>query len=318
MHTSMQTTIKSVATAALMALMAAGPALADPKADANAAHDRKDYAAEVAIVKPLAEKGEAWAQVRLGGLYDEGDGAPRDAVAARHWYRLAGDQGDQQGQALTASSCVSDVFNPPDDCRAIFAWFKARAEKGETRYQMLLSSAYEVGMFGVAKDPERAHFWLRSAAEQGDASAQDALAMRYEMGIGVAEDPQQALLWYGKAADQDAVMAESSLADWYENGRHAPPDPAKAFFWNLKVAQHGMAGAQRKVATAYALGKGVAQDYVQAYAWLDVAISGALARDGGDTDPTILARDGVAAHLDADQLAAAKRTAAELKVGLKP
>jgi TPR repeat protein len=41
---------------------------------AKSAHERGDYAAEVAIVRPLAEKGHAFAQFNLGVLYDRGQG----------------------------------------------------------------------------------------------------------------------------------------------------------------------------------------------------------------------------------------------------
>ena len=37
---------------------------------AKNAHERGDYAAEIAIVRPLAEQGYAFAQFNLGVLYD--------------------------------------------------------------------------------------------------------------------------------------------------------------------------------------------------------------------------------------------------------
>ena len=44
---------------------------ADPQMDAIGRMARKDYAAELEIVRPLALKGEAWAQSDLGAMYDE-------------------------------------------------------------------------------------------------------------------------------------------------------------------------------------------------------------------------------------------------------
>ena len=112
---------------AMLAL--AGPALADPHADANAADKRGDYAAELAILKPNAEAGQPWAQNNLGNLYSSGHGVAADPVQAVFWYRKAADQGDAGGE-------------------------------------LNLGQMYEKGA-GVAKDKTAAASWLRKAAEQG-------------------------------------------------------------------------------------------------------------------------------------------------------
>ena len=50
---------------------------------ARNAHERGDYAAEVATVRPLAEKGVPFAQFNLGVLYDQGKGVPQDSHGKR-------------------------------------------------------------------------------------------------------------------------------------------------------------------------------------------------------------------------------------------
>ena len=65
---------------------------------ARTAHERGDYAAEVALCPPLAEKGFAFAQFNLGVLYDNGQGLPQDDAQAIAWYRKAAEQGLPQAQ----------------------------------------------------------------------------------------------------------------------------------------------------------------------------------------------------------------------------
>jgi TPR repeat protein len=48
--------------------------------------------------RPLAEQGDADAQYRLGVLYANGYGVPKDYVQARQWYEKAAAQGNTIAQ----------------------------------------------------------------------------------------------------------------------------------------------------------------------------------------------------------------------------
>ena len=52
----------------------------------------------VAELKPLAEAGDATAQLELGNMYHDGRGVPQDYAEAVKWYRLAADQGVAKAQ----------------------------------------------------------------------------------------------------------------------------------------------------------------------------------------------------------------------------
>ena len=76
--------------AILLSLAIAGPATAGQFEDGFAAYERGDYAAAVALFRPLAEQGVAEAQFNLGWLYELGwGGVPKDYAEAARWYRLA-------------------------------------------------------------------------------------------------------------------------------------------------------------------------------------------------------------------------------------
>lgn len=66
--------------------------------EAQAAYQKKDYKTAANEMKKLAEKGDARAQVNLGGMYAEGQGVPRNYRLAAAWYRKAAEQGDVNAQ----------------------------------------------------------------------------------------------------------------------------------------------------------------------------------------------------------------------------
>ena len=80
-------------------LSVAAPVAAGPLKEANAAYSKGNYAtSSLQIIRPLAEHGDAEAQVFLGFLYRRRRGSPQDYPEAVKWYRLAADQGNAMGQ----------------------------------------------------------------------------------------------------------------------------------------------------------------------------------------------------------------------------
>ena len=61
--------------------------------EGNAAYERGDYAVALKEFQPLAERGDARAQLGRGVLYANGDGVPKDAAESAQWYRRAAEQG---------------------------------------------------------------------------------------------------------------------------------------------------------------------------------------------------------------------------------
>jgi len=92
---------RTVANALIAATLApiCGVALAASTVDqARAAYMRHDYATAARLIRPLAERGNADAQAKLGDLYRRGRGVRQSYVDATHWYRLSALQGNVQAQ----------------------------------------------------------------------------------------------------------------------------------------------------------------------------------------------------------------------------
>ena len=156
----------------------------------------------LAAVLKAAEQGDVNAEYKLGMMYHNGEGVPRDDLQATAWWRKAADQG----------------YAPA---------------------QNSLGASYYDGR-GVPQDYAQAVFWGRKAAEQGYAKAQDNLGVSYFHGQGVNQDYAQAVYWYRKAAEQGYAKAQGHLGVLYYQGQGVPQDYGQAYFW-MALAASGKA-----------------------------------------------------------------------------
>ncbi len=148
------------------ALSAALPAQADFQAGLVAIAQR-DFAAALKAFTPLAEQGNAAAQVNLGNLYMKGLGVTQNYPEARRWYRSAADQGERMAQSKLGILYYHGLGVEKDPAEAA-RWFQKAAEQGVTGAQTILGSLYAAGD-GVPQDLAKAYYWYTMAEEQGDA-----------------------------------------------------------------------------------------------------------------------------------------------------
>jgi hypothetical protein len=135
------------------------------------AYNRGNYASARRLLLPLAEAGNADAQIMLGIMYENGLGVPQNDSVAVTWYCKAADQGQANAQ-----------------CNLGYMYYNGR---------------------GITRDYGAAATWFCKAAEQGHTSSQFNLGIMYENGLGVAQDYATAASWYRKAADQGHARAEA-------------------------------------------------------------------------------------------------------------
>ncbi|MBE2294109.1 MAG: sel1 repeat family protein [Phycisphaerales bacterium] len=99
---------------------------------ARVAHERGDYAAEVALIRPMAERGFAFAQFNMGVLYDNGQGLPQDDEQAIVWYRKAAMQGLPQAQVNLGIMYEQGEGVPVDNVEA-YVWYALADSQGDGR-----------------------------------------------------------------------------------------------------------------------------------------------------------------------------------------
>jgi len=170
-------------------------------ADGLDALKRKDYVAAEKQLRPLAEKGDAEAQYRMGLMYEYGAGVPADKAQMVAWLRKAAEQG-----------------HPAAECE--------------------LGILYSLGE-GVAHDDAQAVQWFRKSAEHGNATAQYNLGLLIAKGASVAVDKPQAIAWFRKAADQGLAVAQFKLGVAYENGEGVAQDDVLAYANYAIAARNG-------------------------------------------------------------------------------
>jgi TPR repeat protein len=125
--------------------------------DGLAAYRDGDYAKAAQLWRPLADKGDAEAQYRLGSMYAEGKGVERNDATA-------------------------------------LMWFQRAAERGNAAAQYNVGASYATGV-GVEKNDAEAAKWFRRAADQGMAFAELNLGLLYAAGHGVPQDNVEAMTW---------------------------------------------------------------------------------------------------------------------------
>lgn len=169
-----------------------------------AAYNMGRYAETVRLISPLAEAGNARAQIMLGRCYENGVGLPQDMVQAARLYRAAADQGDAEAMVLLAY-CYEVGAGVPLDVGAVVSWMRRAAEAGNAEARFNLALYYSKGAYQTAKDQKQSFFWAQAAAEQGYAQAQRFVGACYEYGFGVVANAGEAEVWYKRAADQGLV-----------------------------------------------------------------------------------------------------------------
>jgi TPR repeat protein len=142
-------------------------------------NNRAEYEATAKALRKSAEEGDASAQFRLGQLYDEGTGVPKDYGQAKEWFEKAAKQGHVGAQINLGTLYLQGEGAPQSDHMALF-WFRQAAEQGDALAFAKLGWMSEQGR-GVVQNFIQAHKWYNLAAANGHGKAaeyRDALAKR--------------------------------------------------------------------------------------------------------------------------------------------
>jgi TPR repeat protein len=121
--------IKTFLAGGVLAFALLDAAMAGPLEDGEAAYHKGDYATALQIFRPLAEQGDAAAQVQLGVMYENGLGVPLDYAQAVALYRKAADQGDPFGQ-IYVGDMYRDGHGVPQDYVRAHMWYNLATSRG--------------------------------------------------------------------------------------------------------------------------------------------------------------------------------------------
>jgi TPR repeat protein len=117
------------------------PAAAGELSRGLSAYRAGQYGAAVALLKPLAERGDPWAQYSLAVAYDDGFGVPRNFRLALEWYKRAGYQGLADAQYMAGRFYGNGRGVKQDPAKALF-WFELATAGGHPRAALLRDQHY--------------------------------------------------------------------------------------------------------------------------------------------------------------------------------
>jgi TPR repeat protein len=123
-----------VATSAAEAEKPAPLTVAAQLAAADRATSAGRFADAIAALKPVADAGNAQAQLRLGDMYAEGRGTARDAAAAQTWYEKAAMGGDTAAQ-MKLGAIFAGAAGTTRNNNIAYIWFGTAARLGVTAAQ---------------------------------------------------------------------------------------------------------------------------------------------------------------------------------------
>ncbi len=174
----------------------------------------RDYNAgdKVAAVKALefaADEGHALALWKLGRMYADGDGVPRNDLKAFEYFSRIADENADEAPDSPRAGVVASAF-------------------------VSLGGYYLEGVRGsyVVANPERAAEMFSYAASYfGDSTAQYQLARLYLEGNGLDRDQRQAARWLNLAAEKGHSSAQALLGQLLVNGQGVPRQRARGLMW---------------------------------------------------------------------------------------
>ena len=140
MRTHMGSTHKAHAYALMIAFMLGIPhvASAGPFEDGTAAYERGEYATALKLWQPLANQGNAGAQVALGVMFYNGQNVPQDYAEAVKWFRLAANRGYAGAQSNLGVMYINGRGVPQDYVEA-HKWLNLAGAGGDKNAAQILS-----------------------------------------------------------------------------------------------------------------------------------------------------------------------------------
>lgn len=218
----------------------------------------------VKYLTPVAEKGNAKAQVKLGNILSS---HIEDITGAVKWFEKAAEQNDSEGYlglgrlyrnkkeyykaqkylrlAADAGNGYAQLdlgellLNPElNDVTGALGWLQQSAESGNYFAMRRLSEIYGDGKL-VDKNDKKSLYWDEKGYAKGDDCAAYNLALRYLNGKGVVKDEKKAialLKWAAGKYNQDAVC---ELGFCYFNGIGVEKNLEKAEKMFLRASGDG-------------------------------------------------------------------------------
>ena len=249
---------------------------------------RKLSAEDIAQLQSKAAAGDPEAELRLGRVYERGDGIAASSGKAYAWYRKAADQGNAEAEDRVGTMLRGGEGVEKDKAEAI-SWYRRAARQQYPLAMFNLATCFYNGD-GLNVDDVSAYAWFLLAQEAGEPRANEALermeseppadrkitayikvAEMYKAGGEIPHNDQKAVLWYGKAADAGSPLADVELASMLLDGHGAAQSFPEALRRCEDAGEKKFSAGAFCAGAIYRDGLGVVQDQSEAARWFEKA-----------------------------------------------
>jgi uncharacterized protein len=196
-------------------------------------------ASSIDALKYAAAGGESLAQWKLGRMYADGDGVPRDDYKAYQYFQEIVDRYDEDNANWREKSVVASAYvavgvfelngisgsrlrSDPEAAMRMFQY--AATNFGDSNAQYNLARLYMDGAAGVAKDSRQAARWFNLAAEKGHVESQALLGHLLFVGDGVQPQRARGLMWLTLAREGASAKTQTWVDVLYQQDMKAASD----------------------------------------------------------------------------------------------
>jgi TPR repeat protein len=178
----------------------------------------QDIPGGLAMVREVAQAGNAVALVSLGDIYARGYAGRIDPVAAIRAYEVAARLGDTRALMRLGDLYSYGIVMPTNPKKAIDYYDRA-ARAGNAYGRFAIGTGYVESRLGGRRSPAAGITILRQAQKLGVADAAVALGDAYLYGQGVKRNVKRALSMLEQEMRDGNLTAARQLVDIYRSGR---------------------------------------------------------------------------------------------------
>ncbi len=198
----------------------------------------------IVSLEKAAEAGDAAAQTRLGRIYGNGEGVPRDGYKAFYWFSKAAAQDDPEGLS-GLSKCYLLGIGVEQNSEKFLYYAEKAASLGSVKAKRDLGVAYISGVGGVEVDREKGMRILKVVAETGDPEAMGIYGgllaiLPTASGESAVENKIRGEKYILEAAKLGDLNSQKNLGILYSRGGvQIEKDRGKSLEWFAKAARQG-------------------------------------------------------------------------------
>lgn len=244
----------------------------------------KDPLKAYILIQRAAVQGRPYpdAVYKLGYLYENGIGIPKDEKTAKKLYEEAEDLGYVKEQAAAPKMQTRDgapgniglddlfykafhrVFNKEPGWQEQFKILEQHTAKGNMDAMGYLGSAYFSGIGEIPKDMEKGKEMCSRSMAAGSKIGEACMGYIYQAGKNVNQDYLEAMRLFKSSASKGFAPAFYNVGKLYFDGLGTPRDDSTAFEWFKKGESRGDLNSIFAVGYCYENGYGVQKDTTQA------------------------------------------------------